>query len=239
MATLGPDGARLALYSWQAANGTTRGASPEELAGEADVLRELARSPMDWPAASIVRLHAASEFVKADREFVQARVAELHDLGAHNAAEAAQREATENAIATDELDAVLTARYRREQPPLDTLYPMRQPADGPSGTGPAAMDAYAAEVESVLAVAQQRQHHAAVYDYGMATVTAEQETIARLSGLVNAARDRARLARADAAARQSGQPISPEESRRWQRSDPLGYRAAIEAGRIYVADNAA
>lgn len=239
MAQFGPDGGRILLQSWQAATGTTRGASPDELTAEMEALLELARQPVEWPAAPVVRLHAASEFVKADRAFVQERVRELRELGASQAAETLQRETAENAIETAELDAVLMARYRREQPSLDSLFPMRQPPDGPSGTNAAAMDAYATEVEAVLAVAQQRQHHSAVYDYGVATVTAEQETIARLSGLVIAARDRARLVRADAAARQSGQGISPEAARRWQRSDPLGYRDAIESGRIYVADNAA
>lgn len=238
MAQWGPDGGRILLQSWQAGMGVTRGASPEELAGEAEALLELARAPMEWPAASVVRLHAASMFVKASREFVQGRVNQLRELGAGQAAETLQREAVEGEIPTDELDAVLTARYQREQPALDTLYPMRQPADGPAGTGPDAMDAYAAEVESVLAVARKRQHHAAVFGYGMEAVTAEQATIARLSGMASAARDRARLVRADAAARASGQGISPEESRRWQRSDPLGYRDAIESGRIYVMDAA-
>ena len=238
MATLGPDGARLALYSWQARMDTTRGASPEELAGEAEALRELARSPMEWPGAFIARLHAASEFVKTDAAFVQERVNELRELGAAQAAETLQREAVEGAIPTAELDAVLMARYRREKPALDTLYPMRQPADGPSGANAAAMDAYATEVESVLAVARKRQHHAVTHDYGMEAVESEQTTIARLSGMASAARDRARLARADAAARASGQGISPEEARRWQRSDPLGYRDAIESGRIYVMDAA-
>ncbi len=239
MATLGPSGLKMALQSWQARTGMTRGASPEELSAEGEALLELVASPMEWPATPIVRLFAACEFAKSQRAFVQERIGELQALGAGMAAETLQRETMENAPDTGELDALLSARYKREKPSLDSLYPMTEPADM-TGAGVAELTAYSERMEAAAELAGARVQFATRHAYSMDEIRAEQARLTRLCGMAIAGRDKLREAKMDEAARASGtaRRLSPDEFRQWQRRDPLGLAAAQASGRVFV-DSAA